>query len=229
MYLFIFAFSRLTLAKANRGLPTSGSLEDHLTFLSSLRKTCDSIVQRRSSISHELHTAHEVAKLQELRLAHATNTLNALEDAIGEVRARFRARGVPLYSPQDGHRTSDTVPDGTPSERTVTSSSNAVEEVSVSSPSQTCTLLTYHRFPTFSQILRPLFYVVCRIYIFWCTRVIGVRSAQKQWRKIDGASPLLPSLPHPHLDDRALERSDGPLRLFPSAVIACNPDVQLGF
>ena len=82
-------FLFLTLVKADTTLPSSGSLEEHLKFLSSLRDTCDTVAQRQSTISHQSHTACEVAKLQELRLTHAMNTLNALEDVIGEVRARF--------------------------------------------------------------------------------------------------------------------------------------------
>ena len=123
-----FTLSRLTLVKADQTLPSSGSLEEHLDFLSSLRETRDTVAQRQSTISHQSHTACEVAKLQELRLAHATNTLNALEDVIGEVRARFRARGIPLYLPQCRHRTPDTRPTET-SGTIVTPDTSIVEEV----------------------------------------------------------------------------------------------------
>ena len=121
-------FSFLTLVKADRTLPSSGSLEEHLKFLSSLRDTHNTIAQRQSTISHQSHTAHEVTKLQELWLTHTTNTLNALEDVIGEVRARFQARGIPLYLPQHRCKTPDTRPTEMPG-TTITSDSSMVEEV----------------------------------------------------------------------------------------------------
>jgi len=122
-------------------LENTGTLEDPLALLSSLRNARDAIAQRQSTINHELHTAREVAKLHELRLAHATTTLNVLEETIGEVRARFRARGIPSYPPQNGSRTSNIRPAET-SGAAITSGSSGVEEVSVSSSSQTCTSLS---------------------------------------------------------------------------------------
>ena len=131
----------------NQTVESPGSLEDHVTFLSSLRDVRDAVAQRQSAISHELHTAHEVAKLHELRLAHATNTLNALEDVIGEVRARFRARGIPLYPPWNGRRNSDTEIAET-SGTAIEPGSGEVEEVSVSFSSPTCTLLSPSQTPS---------------------------------------------------------------------------------
>ena len=86
-----------------------------------------------------MHTAHEVAKLHELRLAHATNTLDVLEDIIGEVRARFRAMGIPLYPSENGPRTSN-IESVEASGAVITSGSSRAEEVSVSSSSKTCDL-----------------------------------------------------------------------------------------
>lgn len=118
--------------KADQTLPSSGSREDHLTFLSSLRSTRDTVAERRSTIGHELNTAYEVAKLQELRLTHATNTLDALEDIIGEVRVRFRARGIPLYPAQNRHRISNTESVEASSGTMITSGTRMAEEVNVS-------------------------------------------------------------------------------------------------
>ena len=155
---------RLILVKANRALPPSGSREEHLTFLSSLRKTRDAYSQRQSSISHDRHIAHEVARFQDLRLTHATNTLNAIEDIIGEARARFRARGIPLHSPPTRHQISSTVSVETPSGKcgvhatsgtsgtVILSNSNTAEEVSVLCLFQIYTPLRYHRSQVFSQV-----------------------------------------------------------------------------
>lgn len=108
--------------KADEKVPCSGTSEEYLNFLSSLRNTRDTVSERQSEISHELHSAHEVAKLQELRLALITNTLNALEDVIGEVRARLRARGITVY-PTRGQLPNTTA--------TTASSAGVVEEVSI--------------------------------------------------------------------------------------------------
>ena len=87
---------------------------------------------RESAIGCELHTAHEVAKLQELRLAHVTNTLNALEEVIGEARARFKARGISVCSPHSGQTSNEVA--GFASD-VITSNTGTVEEVSVLSSS----------------------------------------------------------------------------------------------
>lgn len=131
---FCLKFLLLNPLQANNSLPSSGSLDDHLRFLSTLRNTRDTVAQKQSAISHDLHSAHETTKLQELRLTHATNTLNALEDVIGEVRARFRARGIPLYPPKSWQKISDTEPATTSPSTVITSNPSAVEEVSVSFP-----------------------------------------------------------------------------------------------
>ena len=81
---------------------------------------------RESAIGCELHTAHEVAKLQELRLAHVTNTLNALEEVIGE------ARGISLYLPYSGQTSNEVA--GFASD-VITSNTGTVGEVSVLSSS----------------------------------------------------------------------------------------------
>ena len=64
----------------------------HNPFL--LEEATRHFVQSRSSINRDLHSGQEVVKLDELRLPHATNALNALEDVIGEMMVRFRARGI---------------------------------------------------------------------------------------------------------------------------------------
>jgi hypothetical protein len=119
--------------KVDQNVPESGSLEDYLTLLSTLRATRDNITQRISVISHEFHSAQSLARIYELRITHAKNTLNVFEDVIGEVRARFSARGIPIYPLPDRqlHATCDAAPSGSSGDSTMTIESGTVEEVSI--------------------------------------------------------------------------------------------------
>lgn len=87
-------------------------MENHRTLLSSLKSTHDKVVQSQSTIGHELHNAQGLAKIHELCLDHANNVLSALDTVIGEVRARFQARGIPLY-PNIYEVRPTTMPNGT--------------------------------------------------------------------------------------------------------------------
>ena len=119
--------------KADQNVPRSGSLEDYTTLLSTLRSTRDSISERISVINHEFHSAQGLARIYELRIIHATNTLNAFEDVIGEVRARFRARGIPIYPPHDRriNATHDAAPSGPSPETVMAIESGTAKEVNV--------------------------------------------------------------------------------------------------
>ena len=121
----------LTPTKADQAIPESGSLEDYLTLLSTLRSTRDSIAERISIINHEFHSAQGLARIYQLRITHATNTLNAFEDVIGEVRARFRARGIPIYPPPPRNRQIKATPDDTAQSGTLLDSVMATESGTV--------------------------------------------------------------------------------------------------
>ena len=123
----------LTSVKADQNLPESGSLEDYLTLLSTLRSTRDNIAERISVINHEFHSAQGLARIYELRITHAKNTLNVFEDVIGEVRVRFSSRGIPIYPPPDRqiNATRDAAPSGSSGDSAMTIESGTVKEVSM--------------------------------------------------------------------------------------------------
>lgn len=81
----------------DRALPDTGTLDEYMEFLSYLRSARDSIDERMSTISHEFHNIQGLADIHQLRLINATNVLRTVETLIGEARARYRARGIPLY------------------------------------------------------------------------------------------------------------------------------------
>jgi hypothetical protein len=65
--------------------------------------------QRHGEISQDLCTAQEMAKLQELRLNHTLAALTAVEELLGQARARFRAKGILVVDPRHlpRHHTSE--------------------------------------------------------------------------------------------------------------------------
>jgi hypothetical protein len=60
----------------------------------------DTYFQRHGEILKELGTAQELAKLHEQRLSHTFAALIAIEELLGETRARFRAKGISIIDPR---------------------------------------------------------------------------------------------------------------------------------
>ena len=80
-------------------LPRKGSIEDCAAFISAVRAARDAYTQKRGEISQDLRTAQELMRLHELRLSQTVRVLSAVEGLLGEVRARFRAKGIPTVDP----------------------------------------------------------------------------------------------------------------------------------
>lgn len=86
--------------QASATLPPKGSVDEYSSLILEARTIRDTYSQRRGEISQELCSAQEMAKLHELRLSHTLAALSAVEDLLGEVRARFRAKGIPVADPR---------------------------------------------------------------------------------------------------------------------------------
>ena len=65
-----------------------------------MRGARDAYSQKRVEIGRELRAVQELARLHEVRLSHTVTILSAVEDLLGEVRARFRAKGIPIVDPR---------------------------------------------------------------------------------------------------------------------------------
>ena len=56
--------------------------------------------RKSAEISRDLGVTERVVKLQQLRLNHTVTALSAIEDLIGELRAHFRAKDIPIVDPR---------------------------------------------------------------------------------------------------------------------------------
>ena len=123
-----------------------------------MRSTRDSVAKSEKSIEHEIRHLEGLTSLHQLRLSHVRDTLGAVENLIGEVRARFSARGIPLYPlakiagakiPSNAQITSDT------------SMGNGV--IILSLLNATYVLRPFHRLLVHSHIVvRRSFYITCQ-------------------------------------------------------------------
>lgn len=80
--------------------PLDGSRDEYSSLLSVVRSMRDAYYQKRSEISRELSTTQHLTRLHEKRLDHTIEALSAIEDLLGEIRARFRAKGIPVTDPR---------------------------------------------------------------------------------------------------------------------------------
>ena len=86
--------------QASATLPPKGSVDEYSSLILEACTIRDTYSQRCGEISQELCSAQEMAKLHELRLSHMLAALSAVEDLLGEVRACFRAKGIPVTDPR---------------------------------------------------------------------------------------------------------------------------------
>lgn len=83
-------------SQASATPPLDGPHDEYTSFLLAVRLMRDTYFQKRGEISRELSAIQRATKLHETRLGYTAEALSAIEELLGEIRVRFRAKGISI-------------------------------------------------------------------------------------------------------------------------------------